>query len=335
MKHPITEMPLNGLAPSGMALHAIPPGVDRFPVTDRAAWLRMRERDVTASVIGSLLGVHEFETAYSLYARKTGALVPDDDQTAAQERGTLLEPVAVELLRRRQPGWQVEYPVGWYYRDPRARIGATPDALAVDDEGRLVNCQIKSVEATTFRRKWIDPETREVSPPLWIAVQSMIEAHLTGASRAVVLPLVVGYGLDMPVVEVPIHAGVIDRCKTEVAAFWRAVEAGTPPDVDAARDGALLEQLWTGGADPVDLSGDNAIHDLVAERERLSTDKTGAEKRLKAIKTEILLKLGQASAGRLADGRVITIKSVERAGYTVEPSSYVDLRIGKARKEAA
>ena len=42
---------------------------------------------------------------------------------------------------------------------------------------------------------------------------------------------------------------------------------------------------------------------------------------------EILAKLGNATAGRLADGRVVSAKTIRRAGYSVQPSSYRPVKI--------
>ena len=117
-----------------------------FPVTDRTAWLKMRERDVTASVAGALFGdgVHDFTTRYGLWALKSGRLRQDPGETDAMRRGRLLEPVAVQLMRELRPAWTIE-PCATYFRDAGERIGATPDAFAVDpDRAGFGVLQIKS-----------------------------------------------------------------------------------------------------------------------------------------------------------------------------------------------
>jgi len=331
---------MSSAAPVATARASIPAGVECWPVEDRAAWLERRQADVTASAIGALLGVHDYATPLSLYMLKAGLIAEDPAEPTITEtsiklppmmRGNVFEDDALALVGMLRPRWSTE-PVGIYYRDPEVRIGATPDAFAIDP-GRpgFGIVQIKSVEQSVFRAKWMDPETREVSPPTWIALQAIVEAHLTGASWACVAAMVIGFGIDLHLVEVPIHAGILDRLKAEVGAFWRGVEAGVPPDADLGRDGALIEQMWRGGGPEKDLRGDNEVLGLVDERERLSVEKGAAEKRLKDIKTALMAKVGpDAATARLADGRAITIKRVERKGYTVEPSSYADLRIKRS-----
>lgn len=306
------------------------PEIDAIKITDRQSWLAHRSQDVTASVAACLLGpIHPFVTAYGLHMLKSGQIADDPEETAAMRRGRLLEPVAVQLLREERPEWIIDtYPHGVYYRDPVARIGATPDVLARDEYGRWGVIQIKSVEPSVFKRTWRD-EDGDLAPPLWVAIQGLIEAHLTRCEWVAVAPMVVGHGLDMPIVSVPLHAGIIDRIKSEVAAFWRGVDRGRPPDPDYGRDAKLLEQMFAGRDEVADLTGDNALVELVDERTRLSADVKSAEIRLKEIKGECLAKLAGASAGRIADGRLITAKRIERKAYSVEASSYVTITVKK------
>jgi len=310
--------------------------VETISITSRDQWLALRSQDITASVAGALLGVHEYTTPYALWALKTGQIQEDAEETPAMRRGRRLEPIAIEELRELRPDWQVK-PCKFYYRDPEARLGATPDAFASCPERGLGIVQIKTVEPMIFRKKWRDPETGEIELPLWIAVQAIVEAHLTGAKWACVVALIVGHGIDLEIIDVPIHAGVIDRIRTAVADFWHLVGSGETPAPDYGRDGAIIEQLFRAdNGETIDLTTDNALPGLLAERERLSEEKSAAEKRLKEIKAEILAKLGNASFARVADGRLISAKTIHRKEYIAKASSYRDLRIKTlTEKEAA
>lgn len=310
----------------------IRPSIEQFEVnaaSDRAAWLALRSQDVTASVAGALLGVHEYETAYGLWAAKSGLLPQEEGESGPMRRGRLLEPVAVALLAEERPTWTVT-PGRHYYRDPEARIGGTPDCFAVDpDRDGFGIVQIKSVESGIFRRKW-KQEGGAVEPPLWIAVQAIVEAYLTGATWACVTPLVVGFGLDLPVIEIPLTSGVIDRLKEVVAEFWRRVDTKDAPDVDYARDGALLAQLY--GVDDgstIDLTGWNSGPVLAEEDARLAAEIKERTERRKAIKAEIVDRMGAAAVATL-DGEVFaTAKTINRKAYSVAASSYRDVRIKK------
>lgn len=304
--------------------------IDRIPVTDRESWLALRQRDVTASAVGCLLGIHDFWTPFGLWALKTGLVAEDPEETEPMKRGRLLEPVAFQLIQEKRPDWILTTP-HLYLRDADARLGATPDLFVSDKVRGPGIVQVKTVEPSVFRRKWRDEDTRELSPPLWIAVQAITEAHLAGVGWAAVAAMTVGFGLDLHVVDVPIHEGVIARIRSVVADFWRMVEEKRQPPVDFARDGRLLEDLYAVSTETISLETDNALPGLCDERERLSDSKNVAEKRLREIKTELLVKLNGASAARIAGGRTITSKRVDRKGYAVEPSSYIDVRVKQAK----
>jgi hypothetical protein len=308
-----------------------PFGVEQHPVTDRGEWLRWRRQDITASGAAALLGAHPFVTAYGLWAEKTDALPADNEMTEAMERGIELEPIAVKRLAKLQPTWRVEQP-NTYYRDPGARLGATPDCFAHDParDGFGV-VQVKSVEPSVFRRTWRSHDGN-IEPPLWIVCQAIIEAHLTGASWVAVAALVISYGIELHVVEVPLHAGIIERIKSETAAFWQMVESGQRPEPDWKRDSRLLEALYNPTGEVVDLTTLNHLPELADEKERLSAQNRVNDLRLKEIKNEFLARLGDASAARIADGRLIMARRVAREAYSVKASSYVQVQV---KKEAA
>lgn len=291
---------------------------------DRAAWLRARQQDVTASQIGALFGEHEFTTALDVWAVKTGRLPATAEETPAMQRGRLLEPVAVQLLREQFPAWRIDHNAAEniYYRDPATRLGATPDAIVKAPDRGLGVVQIKSVEAGVFKRKWLD-ENGNADAPLWIALQATLEAHLIGAQWAAVAPLVIGHGVDMPLIEIPLVEGVVAAMEAKVAEFWQMIAEGREPPVDYARDGALLDRLYAGG-DPdheVDLSADNRIPFLLGQRAMYRREIANDTAEVEKIDAEIKAKMGNAFIAHIGGGRRITWKPQKRAGFFVEPKT--------------
>lgn len=301
---------------------------------DRDAWLAARNRDVTASQVGALFGEHEYTTLLDLWALKTGRLPRAEEETPAMRRGRLLEPVAVQILREDYPRWKIVHNAAEniYYRDPAARLGATPDVLAnAPDRGPGV-IQIKSVEASIFRRKWLDEEGN-VEPPLWIALQATLEAHLTGRQWAAVAPLVIGHGVDLPLIDIPLVPGVIAAMEAKAAEFWQMIAEGREPPADYARDGALIARLH-GDGDPeheIDLSGDNRIPELLENRRRWSDEARVAKAEIEKIDTEVKAKLGPAHVAWIGEGRKITWKPQAREGSYVPPTTIRALRYPKQK----
>jgi hypothetical protein len=301
--------------------------IEVIPIADRASWLALRERDVTASVVGALLGVHEYTTAYGLWALKSGRLPVDTDETAAMRRGRLLEPVAVQLIREERPEWRVENP-GVYLRDPAIRLGATPDLYVDCPERGPGIVQIKTTADMVFRAKWRDPDTREPNLPLWIACQAITEAHLSGRQWAAVAVMVVGIGLDLHIIDVPIHRRLIERIQAETVKFWSLLESGKEPDPDYGRDGSVIERLFAeddGGE--IDLVGDNRIHQLLSDRRVHKGVEKNTKAAIAAIDAEIKHKMGNAAVAHIGFGEIITNKTIRRAGYTAKPSVFRQIRV--------
>lgn len=300
----------------------------------RQDWLGIRGRTIGASEVAALFGVHPFTSAYELHHLKAGTIAADQAETGPMRRGRHLEQVAINFLAEERPSWTVTanpMPGGHFYRDAGAGLSCTPDAFVTDPErGGIGIAQIKSVEPSVFRAKW-RTEEGAIEPPLYVAIQAIQEAALTGASWAVVCPLVVGFGLEMPILEVPLHLGLIDQIKARAAEFWQRIAEGAAPNPDYAKDGALLARLYADDdGSEVDLAGDNRIAELLDQREALKLreqDGSAAEKERKALDVEILGKLQNATRGRLADGRSIEAKTVRRGAYQVKPSSYRAIKI--------
>lgn len=299
--------------------------ITRTIIKDRAHWLSMREQDVTASAAGALLGVHDYMTPLQLALEKNGRgeVV---EETPPMRRGKRMEPVAIAILREEHPELTFEVP-NFYVRDTEARLGATPDLLATCPERGPGIVQIKSVEASIFRMKWVERESREQTPPLWIVVQAIVEAHLTGAKWAAVAPMVVSHGIDVPLIEIPIHEGVIERVKEATADFWAKLSVGELPSPDFSRDGETLARLYADdNGQQTDLTGDNRIIELLDRREELSALTKHADLELQEIRAEIIAKLGD-NASAIVPGWSLTAKTQHRKAYSVKASSSRVVRV--------
>ncbi|MCV0395430.1 MAG: YqaJ viral recombinase family protein [Rhizobiaceae bacterium] len=298
---------------------------------DRDAWLAARRQDVTASVAGCLLGVHPYTTAYGLWAEKSGRIPSDDQDNAILRRGRLLEPVVVEMLREDYPEWTIEYHRdNAYWRDTADRIGATPDAFGTrpDAFGQGI-LQIKTVAEDKFRREWLDPDTGEVILPLWIAVQAIVEATLTGSAWASVAILVWGRGIELVVEDVPLDAGarVMARLRREVREFWRKVEAGEEPPIDWHHDGAAVLAVWSDSLpDRKDLTGVDEIDATIADYRASKDAANAAQQRVERLRPRILHALGSAEAG-FTDNWDITARTSVRTGPNGQPVKSRVLRI--------
>ncbi len=327
------------LSPMSRALNARPDGVDIIGIEDRASWLAMRQSDVTASVAAALVGVHPWQTAFGLHMLKSGQAHEEVDSEPRIEgdriifppaaRGLSFERVVIEHVQALRPDWTIDYPLARYWRLPGSRIGCTPDALAADPARPGFGVvQVKTTSDFVFGKEWTDPDTRDVTIPLWIAIQAMVEAKVTGASWAAVAVMMTGLRTETVLIDIPIHNALWQRLQGEVALFWDRVAAGTPPDPDYNRDGALIARLYADSdGDTITIEGDKAerLSIVLMQREALKAreaDGNAANKDRKPLDAEIIHILGNAEAGRLPDGRIIKARTTRRDGYQVAPTSY-------------
>jgi predicted phage-related endonuclease len=305
--------------------------IERHQITTRDSWLEWRTRDVTASAAAALFGVHPYTTPFQLYALKSGLTDESSEETPAMRRGRLLEPVAIDMLREERPTWKIEGGRE-YLRDPDARIGATPDALATrpDIEG-LGIVQIKTAGHFAFKQGWKGSDG-EIEVPLWIGVQASVEAALSGATWAAVAVLALGDGgLDMHIADVPLKPALMTKLHGLVSDFWRRVDESDPYPADYARDAAAISAIYReddGGE--VDLSGNERVTALVTRREELKAIEAAAsvaQKERKPIDAELVHALGNATRGLLGGGRILEAKTVRRGAYEVKATSYRNLKV--------
>jgi predicted phage-related endonuclease len=308
--------------------------IHRIPITSREMWLANRLRDVTASSVACLITEHEYVTPFGLYALKTGQIQEEADEPVLTEnsltlspmgRGNLLEAAAGDMLRQLKPEWIVKK-CSDYLRDDSVRLGATPDFECNDPARGQGIVQIKVPEQSIFRKKWLQ-EDGEIVPPMAYCIQAMVEAHLTGAKWAAVGVMTVGHRTQFQLIDVPIHKGVIDAVYEAVDEFWDRVAKNEPYDPDYQRDGTTITRLTHPDGEVIDLSAWNEAGSLAMEDTRLKDEIKESEARRKAIKAEVMHRMGNASVATIGGKTFAVSKTVKRGGYEVKPTEYNTLTI--------
>jgi hypothetical protein len=300
--------------------------IETRPITDRASWLDWRGEDITASVAACLFGddVHPYTSAYQQWSVKTGLWTPKPIDPRLARRGAVIEKIAPDILAEERPDWKI-FPNGLYYRDPDARIGATPDLTAFrpDVEGRGT-IDVKSVGAQAFR-KWKDRDTGETALPLWIAIQVNIQAALMDAAWGAVAPITIGdAGLDVEIIDVPIRPEVMESFRLHAREFWRRVREKDPYPIDWGKDAATILDIY--GDDDgsiVDLTDDSMAKVILLQREdfkRLEAEGSEAEKRRKVLDAQLIHLMGNAKSARVGSALIkaptVRVKEAMRKAYS-------------------
>lgn len=304
--------------------------IERIPITSREQWLELRKRDVTASTIGALFGVHPWQTIAGLHAEKCGLDLPGPDpESSVIRRGNALEPVVATEAAKLRPEWRI-VKCTEYLRDAHTRIGATPDFWIEGDPRGLGVLQTKTVNSWDFRKKW-DGEDEPV-PPMWVLLQVATEAMLSDAAFAAVGVLVVGdFNWGCHVVEVPRHKSTEHKIRVAVYSFWAALDAGHVPEINYERDGDLVKLMYPREVEGkvVDLRGDNRIVELCEIRERNAALIKAAETAKKAAEIEMRTKLGDAEIA-IVNGWKVSLKTTHRPEI-VQPA--IDFRVLRTTRE--
>jgi putative phage-type endonuclease len=297
--------------------------IETREITSRAEWLKWRRQDVTASDVAALCGLSPWKSALEVWAEKTG-YANHRAETGLMRRGRWLEPAVLEALRETYPDVAIQK-ASVYLRDPELRLGATPDAFMLGAFSTLIECKVIS---RPVYDAWGD------DAPIYYQLQTLTGAMLANTDRAILACLVIDtYSAELVTFHVERNEEAEAKIREGVAAFWENTALGIRPQIDYGEDGALIARLFRLRDDlpPIDLTGDNRLPDILAEREALNAQIKAQEARCEAIKAEVVHKLNGAPAA-ICGAWKVTHKLVHQAEQIRKAYDYARLTITK-RKE--
>lgn len=187
------------------------------------AWHKMRERRVGGSEIPAVLGLSEWQSAFSLWHVKANRLDPEAENPM-MNFGKLIEPVIVELWSQQHPDLRVRQAGTYVHRERNYQL-ASPDRIVTGPDGP----ELLELKSDGDGWKWGEPGTDEV-PPGYLA-QCRWQLDTFGYRRCRVAVLVAG---RPPVREYIVEADPDDAelMRKAGAEFVDTLEAGEVPDID-------------------------------------------------------------------------------------------------------
>jgi hypothetical protein len=309
------------------------------PAKDRATWLALRMQDITASDVPAVCGEGMFGSAAKVWAEKRG-LIGAAEMTEPMKRGIWGEAAVFEALAWEYPEWEIRR-AKIYLRDTSIGLGATPDGAAlIPGKDGITIVQAKVISKSVFQAHWIgedadlDDEYAPIEAPMAYQLQTLTETMLAEAPRGIIAALIVDeWKWRLRLVPVERHAGAEAIIRDRVVSFRRDyLETGIQPLFDPERDEQLVKLMFPNDNGlEVDLSSDNEMPGFVDRLAAARAFKKQAESEEAIAKTAIAGKLGNAAIARIADGRRVSNKTQDRAGYVVEPTSFRVMRILKGR----
>lgn len=291
-------------------------------VTDRAKWLEDRKSSLGASESPAALGLSPWLSPRGLYLRKLG-LVEDEPPNISMRVGLALESLLAELYQESSGREITNQQVVIRCGQPYPFLSATLDAVT---ESGIV--EFKTISERKGHE--IGPDGSDSLPDSWL-IQAHQQMYIHGEDR-VDFGVLIG-NTEFRRLTVHRNENLLGAMLPRLEAFWGCVTAKRPPVETAESDARLMHVLYPqceGGIDLTDEDGQEVGEWLAAKSHEGTSKKTKDQ-----IKSRLLEKLGNASYGRLPDGRLLTRKvvNVRERTQTVKGYSFVDLRIKESETE--
>lgn len=184
--------------------------------------------NIGGSDVSTICGVNKWDSAFSLWAKKTGKLEDAFTGNDATEWGTLLEPVIMDKFFREHPElWVYRSPGTFRHKDREWQI-ANPDGIYKNEAGEFGIIEIKTA---AFEDDWKDGRGGW-KVPVYYATQVQWYLQTFGFKHAWVVVLFAG----KKYVELELHADGFEQASNleRVQQFREYVLTETQPDYDGA-----------------------------------------------------------------------------------------------------
>lgn len=305
-------------------------------------WLAARRTGIGASEISAVAGLSQRRGPWDVWAAKVDGT--ELESTDEMRWGTWIESRIVDWWAR-ETGRTVGN--GGLFRHPVHRwLLATPDALVLEPvpEGKnqallrvVLGEPLRPVATVDAKNSgWhMSAEWDDDGAPVDYLAQLTQQMLAVGVRQGYLVASIGGkppveraIGLDEEFAQQLIQVG--DR-------FWQDVQDGVPPAVDGSRSARKYLAAKYPDADPDYWAGlDDTDVAALRDRVHLEAHIKRLETMADAIENQIKAKLGKASAGTYNGKTYCTWKKIDRAGYTVKPTSYRTFKVPKAiEKELA
>lgn len=271
-----------------------------------------------ASDIPAVLGLSPWRSAYQVWLEKSGQLEPWNGN-AATRTGQRLESAILDHAEEDLATTLERNVVCW-----------APDGLpiAATLDGRIPNAAPVEVKTSGIvgpvHGHWGDVDSDEV-PDVYL-VQVTVQMLCTGTDLGYLFALLGGRGI----VRYQIHRdeAIVGQIAEASAAWWqRHVVEGIEPERTEPVPLDVVKRLRRQPNKVIEF--DEETTKLVETWEQAKKAKSSADKVVETFQSEILLRLGDAEAAAMTDGRRFEFMEQPRAGYTVQPGT---MRVARVKK---
>lgn len=250
-------------------------------------WHSERSRGVGGSEVGTILGLNPYESAYALWAKKTGRIPSEIQENWAIRFGKAFEEPILKLWMEEHPEWDV-YTTGTYADGDCEYRHANPDALAVHKETK----EMMVLEVKTARSTW------ESVPPSYMAQV----LHYMGVLKIQRGMIVAVAGMTWNEYDVPFIASAIDLQNEMIDQFWASIQSDSKP----AWDGSESTYQAVRAENPEIEIRDHELGELGVLLLQAQERADRANSELLRTKSEVMDSMGKAKYGTIGSERIVT-----------------------------
>lgn len=280
---------------------------------------KLRLGRIGSSQIAALVGLSKFSRPIGVFREATE---PDYEREPNEllEIGTLLEPVVLELYRRRTGRFADG---GWTLTSDRWPFAAaTPDAFSSQPDAEQFDRVIEAKTCLGFSASEWGERTDDVPPAYLIQTQWQMglsrEAGFPIESADV--PVLIG-GFDFRIYSVPFDAALFESLLTVAEKFWREhILTKTPPPIDGSQAYAdfLKDRFPTHTREEL-LSASERHEALMLKLREAEVQAKAAKDRMECLKNELRAEIGDAPGIKGSLGH-ITYKADKRGVRAFKPN---------------
>lgn len=289
----------------------------------REAWLAARLDGIGGSEVAALVGISEYDTAFSIWRKKT-ATEPEPELTGAPiEWGHRLEDVVAEKIAD-EIGMVSRFGGGLWANPEKPFLRVTPDRFATKARSwraeALIECKTAG-DGTEWESGTIRPGGHGTgSAPLHYQAQCQWQMGIIGLKRAYLGCLVMGREREFYTVEIEFDPEWFRELADEAERFWVTNILGDEipmHDLRHPKTEELLKLISPVVVKPtVDLPLD--AEEWLVEYEKAQAAAKRADADLAQIKNMFRMWTGDAGAGYLGDRKIVSYPAVSSTRIDVE-----------------
>ena len=293
---------------------------------NKEQWLKLKEGRIGSSQIGVVCGMSKHKTPLELWVEMTGKANPEKENDHMWF-GSKIESTLGELFTRKRK-IELSKPDILAVHPEKDWAIATPDFFTVPAESGAA-AEIVETKTANYRqaRYWEDGEV-----PVAYQIQLHWQLGICELPSGYVAGLVGGNPDDFYTPHYSLDRDLFELCMTEAEIFMELVRRDIPPAAGAG-DSKLIAELQGVREDQVILLGEDAAP-TIDEYQQWVDRKTELNKKIREIDDEcdrlkgrILQLIGNKTAARLPDGRMISAKTTTVAERVQRGYSFVRVAV--------